>query len=121
MEIKKLTFLIIKRVKKSLLQWGFSRRRRLIFLLFVISMLVAADFAPYTNLLLNFYLIVLVSLVLTPFILDVDPKVFLAVGIVSFFMIALLWFAGQIEEAEILTEYIFVILLSGSFRAFLSS
>ncbi|MBI2268243.1 MAG: hypothetical protein HYU80_02205 [Candidatus Blackburnbacteria bacterium] len=121
MGIRKFTFADIERVEKTLFQWILPKRYRLVLLLFVISMLTAAGFAPYFNLILNFYIIVLVSLVLTPIILNVDSKIFFVVGIVCFFLAALLWFMGQTEEAEVLTEYIFIILLSGSFKAFLSS
>lgn len=122
MKFSKFGFANVERMERDLFRWILPRRYRLVFLLFVISLLVVTKFIPYVNLLfLNPYLIVLVSLILTPFILDVDPKIFFVVGIGCFFLAGLLWFTGQTEEAEVLTEYIFVILLSGSLRAFLSS
>src|SRR3989344_7318295 len=121
MGIRRFSFANIERVEKSLFQWILPRRNRLAFLLFVISILVTADFTPYTNLLLNPYLIVLISLILVPLVLDLDPRIFFVLGIICFFPAMFLWFIGQTEEAEVLTEYIFIILLSGSFKTFLSS
>lgn len=119
MVFSKFGFTSVEAVERSLFRWVFLKRYRLVFLLFIVSVLVAAGFAPYINLILNPYLVVLIFLIFTPFVLDLDPKIFFVVGIVCFFPAALLWFTGQIEEAEVLVEYVFVILLSGSFKAFL--
>lgn len=120
MGIKKFTFANVESVEKRLFQWVSPRRYRLVFLLFVISMVVAADFVPYVNLFLNSYVVVLISVLLVPFVLDLDSKIFFALGTSCFFLVVILWFIGQTEEAETLTEYIFIILLSGSVKVFLS-
>lgn len=121
MDFRKIKFASLDGMERKIIHWIIPRRHRLMFLVFVVLVLRATEFIPYINLFFSPYLVVFMSLVLTPLILDVPPKIFFAVGIACFFLAAFLWFTSQIEEAEVLTEYIFVILLSGSFKAFLSS
>lgn len=121
MDFRKIKFASLEGIERKIIHWIILRRHRLMFLVFIVLLLRVTEFIPYINLFFSPYLVVFMSLVLIPHILDLEPKIFFAVGIACFFLAAFLWFTGQVEEAEILTEYIFVILLSGSFKAFLSS
>lgn len=121
MDFRKIKFASLDGIERKTIHWIIPRRHRLMFLIFVVLVLRTTEFVPYINLFFNPYLVVLISLVLTPLILDVEPKIFFTVSIACFFLAVFLWFTGQIEEAEVLTEYIFAILLAASFKAFLSS
>lgn len=111
----------MEKIEKIIVHWVAPRRYRLILFFLVILMIISTAYIPYINLISNFYLVWLVSLVAMPLILDIDHKIFFAAGTMLFFLTALLWFIGQTEEAEVLTEYIYIILLSGTINALFSS
>lgn len=122
MRIKEvLESLNVEKIEKGLAVWVIRKRHRIVLFIFVVSLLITTFFIPYLNLLVNSYVIFSTSLLLAPFILDLDPKLFIITGIFFFFLAFFLWSVNQIEEAETLTEYIYIILLSGSLKALFSS
>ncbi len=115
----KLIKLSTEKLGKNFSNWILSRKYRLILFILVLAVLRASDTVPYVNLIVNPYLIVLIAVVLCPLILDIDPKPLFIIGTMGFLLAALLWFMGQIDEAETLGEYVFIVLISGTLKAFL--
>lgn len=82
----------------------------------------AANYIPYISLLLSKpYLSILILVCLAPFILKVEAKILFTLAIGGFLLVFLFWFLGQTEEAEVLIEYIFILLLAGTIRSFVAS
>lgn len=120
MVINNFRLLSLDKLEKDLGQWLFLRRYRLIVLVVVLSGLVTASKLPYLNVFVSSYLIIFISLVIIPFILKIRAKVLIAIGISLFFVVFIYWIFGRADEAEKLTEYIYIILLSGVLKSFLS-
>lgn len=116
----KVNFEIVERVEVSILRWVQVRRYRLPFLIFVVGSLMFLSHAPYINLFFGSYLVILTSVVLTPFILDISAKPFFITFVYLFIFTLVAWFVDK-DGAEMIAEYIFIILLSGILRALFSS
>lgn len=110
----------IKELQTILDRWFFQRRYRILLFILIAIMLFAANFIPYINLISNTYLILLILLVLVPLILDIDEKIFITFGLTLFVFAFFIWFLGQTEETESLTDYIYIFFLSGSLKALFS-
>jgi len=113
----KLNFQNVEEVERMFSIWIFKRRYRIVFFAFVVFLLLAFSLAPYVNLILNTYLIIFISSSLAPFILDLDVKLLITMGVTLFILTFFLLLTAQTEEAEFIAEYIFVILFSGSLKA----
>lgn len=118
--IKKLKSLDIERYEKNFARWAYASRYRIITLTLVVLILMSTFFMPYLNLVVTSYYIILISLVLAPFILDMEAKVFLVAGLILFCLVFFVWTLGKTEEAESLANYVYIFLLSGSLKALLS-
>lgn len=112
-------FIFVESSGKIVLTWILARKYRLVFFSVVVGFLVALSQAPYANLLFDSYLIILVSTVLSPYILSIDARPFFIVSLALFAVTAIVWFVNW-EEAEIITDYVFIILLSGVLRELFS-
>lgn len=121
MIFRKFKFEDMEKLEKIFAVWVFRKRHRIVLFVFAVLLLFTAFFIPYLNLFINSFLIFSTALILAPFILDIDSKVFFVIGIILFFLTFVLWSVNQLEEAEILTEYIYIILLSGSLKSLFSS
>lgn len=115
----KTNFSLAENVGETVLTWILTRKYRLVFFGIVVSLLVAVSHAPYINLLFDSYLIILISTILSPFILNIGARPFFIVSLVLFAVTVIVWFVNW-EEAEIITDYIFIILLSGILRELFS-
>mgnify|MGYP001606397428 CR=1 FL=1 len=121
MKFEKFNFTNLEKIEKKLVFWIFRKRHRIVLFIFFLLLLFTAYYIPYLNLFINSYLILSVLLLLALFILDIDSKPFFIIGLTLFFLTFVLWSVNQIEEAETLAEYIYLILLSGSIKALFSS
>lgn len=121
MTIRNFTSSDIKTAEKAVVRWVLPRRYKLTVFFLVILITMSTKYIPYINLVSNAYVRWLFILVSAPLILDIDPRYFFIFGVTCFFLTAVLWFIGQTEEAEILADYIFIVLLSGAIKAFFSS
>ena len=109
-------------MQKSIDDWIFQRRYRLLIFVCVILFGFAANYIPYISLLFSKpYLSILILVCLAPFILKVEAKILFTLAIGGFLLVFLFWFLGQTEEAEVLIEYIFILLLAGTIRSFVAS
>lgn len=118
--MEKNKFETIKKIERDFAIWIFSRRYNFVFLVLVVAGLFGILLIPYLNLLINWYTIILISLILAPFILNMEYKILISVSILLFVAVFILWVFRQTTEAENLTEYIFILLLSGALRSALS-
>ncbi len=113
--LRKTNFAFVENVERSILIWLRVRKYRLSFFIFVVAILFTFSHAPYINLFLNSYLIILISVILAPFILDIDARPFFVIALALFIVTFFMWFFDK-NGAETLGEYIFIILLSGVLR-----
>ncbi len=120
MEINKLKLPDSEKIERYLARWFYVKRYRLVAFSFVVLLLLSTFFVPYLNLIVTSYFLILIALVLAPFVLDIDPKIFFVTGITLFFLTFIVWSLGRAEEAESIANYIYIILLSGSLKALLS-
>lgn len=109
------------KLEKNVFLWIVTKWHRILIYSFVVLMLFILHQSSYINLFFNSYLFILTSVAVAPFVLKIDNKLFFWVGIALFAPVLFLWLIGQTENAQSWSEYIFVILLSGSLRIFLSS
>lgn len=116
----KTSFSFAESVGEFVLTWVLVRKYRLVFFSIVVGFLVVLSRAPYINLLFDSYLIILVSMVLSPFILNIGARPFFILSLVLFVVTVIMWFVNW-EEAEVIADYILVILLSGVLRELFSS
>lgn len=116
----KISFSLAESVGEPILTWILARKYRLVFFSMVVGFLVVLSHAPYINLLFDSYLVILASAVLSPFILSIDARPFFIVSLVLFVVTVIVWFVHW-EEAEVIADYIFIILLSGVLRELFSS
>lgn len=120
MRIKKIKLPDIGKFEERLARWIFSRRYRVVTFSLIILFLFATFFVPYLNLVVSTYFLILIALVFMPFVLDIEAKIFFVTGLLMFFLTFIVWSLGQTEEAEVIANYVYIILLSGSLKALLS-
>lgn len=118
--VGKTNYRIVEKVEIVILKWIQVRRHKLPFFIFIVGLLILLSHAPYINLFFSSYLVILASVVLVPFVLDIDTKPFFVISICLFILTLVAWFADR-DGAETIAEYIFVTLLSGILRALFSS
>lgn len=116
----KVTLDSAKDIEKTILRGIWIRRYRLPLFILAVLLLIGFSHAPYVNLFLNSYLIIFVSAVLAPFILDIDDRLIFAAAIVLFTLVLVIWFTDR-DSAEAITIYIFIILFSGVVKSLFSS
>lgn len=116
----KINFKIVEKVEVGILEWVRVRRYKLPLFIFIIGSLMLLSHTPYINLFFSSYLVILTSVVLTPFILDISAKPFFITFVYLFIFTLVAWFVDN-DGAEMIAEYIFIILLSGILRALFSS
>lgn len=116
----KINFDSAKNIERVILKWIWFQRYRVPLFILAVLLLTGFSLAPYINLFFNSYLIIFMSVVLAPFILDIDDRLFFAIAIVLFTLAFIVWFIDR-DNAEAITIYIFIILFSGVVKALFSS
>ena len=109
-----------KNIERIILKWIWVQRYRVPLFVLAVLFLIGISLAPYINLFFNSYLIIFMSVILAPFILDIDDRLFFAIAIVLFTLAFIMWFIDS-DSAEAITTYIFIILFSGIVKALFSS
>lgn len=117
--IRKVNFNLIKYIEKVIADWVWLRRYRIPIFILAVILLVVFSKAPYINLFFNTYLIIFMSVILAPIILDIDDKPLFALAIVLFILTLILWFSDR-DGAEAMTNYIYVVLFSGVIKTIFS-
>lgn len=100
--------------------WIDIRKYRLILFSLVAIILLVFSYTPYTNLLINLTLVIFLSVLMAPFMLDLDEKLYFGVIIFLLFLVLFLYVTNQREEAELVSQLIYILFLSGSLRAIFS-
>lgn len=116
----KINFRIVEKVEVTILKWIQVRRYKLPFFIFTVGLLILLSHTPYINLFFSSYLVILISVILAPFILDIDAKPFFTASMYLFIFTLVAWFIDR-DGAEMIAEYIFIILLSGILQTLFSS
>lgn len=116
----KINFRIVEKVEVTILKWIQVQRYKLPFFIFIVGSLILLSHAPYINLFFNSYLVILASVVLASFVLDIDAKPFFTASMYLFIFTLVAWFIDR-DNAEMIAEYIFIILLSGMLQTLFSS
>jgi len=106
--------------EKFIFGWARPRKNRIVLFVVLFLCLLMFSFAPYFNLVFNFYLVALVATVLAPFVLDMDPKLFFIVATILLVLALPAQFFDP-NTAETLGNYVFIALLSGVLRSFVLS
>ena len=120
MVFKKINLDSTKDIEEAILRWIWIRRYRMPLFILAVLLLIGFSNAPYVNLFLNSYLIIFVSAILAPFILDIDDRLLFKAVIVLFTVAFIMWFTDR-NSSEAITNYIFIILFSGVVKALFSS
>lgn len=114
-----INFGTVENMEEVVWQWIRIRKYRIPFFILMVALLITISRAPYINLFLDSYFIVLISALLSAFILKIDAKPFVMVALLLFLFAFILWFSDK-ERAEMIGNYIFIFLLSGVARAYFS-
>lgn len=114
-----INFSLIENIEEAVWQWFRTRKYRIPLFIVIVVLFVAISRAPYINLFLDSYFIILISAVISPFVLKIDAKPFIMVALLLFLFAFALWFSDK-ERAEMIGNYIFIFLLSGVARAYFS-
>ena len=119
---KKINFSQITDLTESaILKWVRIRRYRLLLFIIVVTLLLIFSNAPYINLFLNSYLIILISIALAPLVLNLSARLFFLTALILILPALLLSISPhQEEEAGVIGEYIFILLFSGVVKTFFS-
>ena len=110
----------IKDVERNVLGWLEYRKYKLPLFIFTLFMLWILSRAPYINLFFTSYFFILAAVVLAPFILNIDARLFFVSSVVLLLVAFFAWLIDR-DTAEKLAEYIFIILLSGILRTLFSA
>ena len=110
----------IKDVERNVLGWLEYRKYKLPLFIFTLFMLWILSRAPYINLFFTSYFFILTTVVLAPFILNIDARLFFVSSVVLLLVAFFAWLIDR-DTAEKLAEYIFIILLSGILRTMFSA
>ena len=120
MKFKQIDPFLVQKIEKKVWYWIKTRRFRLPFFIFLVAIIIIFFKAPYINLFFNSYFIFFISLILAPFILDIDAKYFFILAVI-FFGFAIMLFLLNKDELEMIGNYIFIFLFSGSIKMLFSS
>ena len=119
MSFKRINFHTIENIEKPVLDWICVRRFRIPLFFLTILLLLVFSKAPYVNLFFNYYLIILITSILTPFILDIEDRFFFMAAVVFLILTLFLWFYDR-DIAGNITNYTLIILISAVLRIFSS-
>lgn len=109
-----------KNLERQILRWIWVRRYRMILFILSVLFLIIFSKAPYVNLFFNSYLIMFVSAILAPLILDIDDKPFFVTIFLFFSILPFVWLTDR-DSSQVLTNYIFILLFSAVIKALHSS
>lgn len=110
----------VRNIERIILKWIWIRRYRVPLFILVVVLLLGFSHAPYVNLFFNAYLIFFVSAILAPFILDIDDRPIFATATLFLIIASMVWFSDR-DVAEMMVNYVFIILFSGVTKALFSS
>ncbi|OGE16948.1 hypothetical protein A3F00_02910 [Candidatus Daviesbacteria bacterium RIFCSPHIGHO2_12_FULL_37_11] len=116
---KKLDAGIVRDIENNILKWIWIRRYKTPIFILAVLLLILISKAPYINLFFNSYLIIFISAILAPLILDIEYKPLFTFSIILFTLALVLWFYDR-DSAEAITNYIFIILFSGVIKIIFS-
>lgn len=116
----KVTLDSAKAIEKTILRGIWIRKYRVPLFILAVLLLMGFSNVPYVNLFFNSYLIIFVSAILAPFILDIDDRFLFKAAIVLLTVAFIMWFNDR-DSAEITAHYIFIILFSAVGKALFSS
>ena len=119
-KFNKVNFAVIEDIEERFLKFILERRYKLPFFVFVTTAILVFSNAPYINLVMNSYLSIFIVILLAPLIIDINiaPLFIMAVAL---FVIAIIWWFIDPYGAEIIGNYIFIILFAGIVKALFSS
>lgn len=109
----------LQKQEKAFRQWTYVRKYRIPLFVLLVALLYAFSNAPYMNLFLNAYFIILICVILSPFILKIDARFFILAAISLFLYAFIIWFTDQ-DRAEMIGNYIFILLLTGVMKTYFS-
>ena len=108
----------MEKIEKYTLGWIIAKRHRIFSLILITTAILISSQLPYINLFVSEYILIMTLVIITPIVLDLNFKILIGTGILLFLPTAFLRFIGQTEAAEALADYIFILLLSGTIKAF---
>lgn len=120
MKLEKFDMILIQKIENSFWQWIWQRRYRIPLFFLLVLLIILFSNAPYVNLLFSYFFIIFISLLITPFVLDIDAKYFFILSMIFFVIAFIVWFSDR-EFAEVIGNYIFIVLFSGVLKAYFSS
>lgn len=117
---KKVNLDSAKDIEETILRWVWVRRYRVPLFILAVLFLIGFSHMSYVNLFFNSYLIIFVSVILAPFILDIDDRPLFKAAIVLFTLVLIMWFTDR-DSAEATVNYIFIFLFSAVVKVLFSS
>lgn len=107
-------------IKRIVLKCIWIRRYRVSPFILAVASLIVFSRIPYVNLFFSYYLIIFISVILAPFILDIDDRLIFLTAIILFTLTLIMWFIDR-YSAEMIANYIFIILFSAVGKALFAS
>lgn len=110
----------LENIEKAFFNWLVFNRHKIIFLFFVTIVIIFISLLPYINLVIPKELIPVIIFIAAIFILDLNIEKIIKLGLFIFIIALFFYLIDRLETAEILANYIYLILLTAVIRSIFS-
>ncbi len=110
----------IENWEKAFFDWLVLSRYKIVFLLLVSIIIIFVSFLPYINLIIAKELVPIVIFIAAIFILGLDEEKIIKFGLLIFVVTLFFYLIDRLETAEILANYIYLILLTAVIKSIFS-
>lgn len=118
--MKKVNPSLAKNLERIFFKWIWIRRYRTLSFILLVLFLIVFSKAPYINLFFNSFLIIFVSTILAPLILNIDDRHLFVILLVFLLLLLPVWLVDR-DSAQMLANYIFILIFSAVVKALLTS